>query len=211
MLKRNLSKSFSYQITWDPFFKKSTGAPKECNTVIPQYLQWLVLEPSEIPKSTDAQVPYTEWTFCCCLVAKSSPTLLRPHGLQPTRFLCLWDYPGKNIRVGGHFLLQGIFLTQGLNPRLLHWQADSSLLSHLGSPAPNPSHIKNYTHALAPDQSLSAQENKSPIQESQMLFAWSEIQRSRYTIHGPELRNCIKNHGKKLPENIFGFKKRINV
>ena len=24
-----------------------------------------------------------------------------------------------------HFLLQGIFLTQGSNPRLLHWQADS--------------------------------------------------------------------------------------
>ena len=30
-----------------------------------------------------------------------------------------------------HFLLQGIFLTQGLNPHLLHWQADSLPLSHL--------------------------------------------------------------------------------
>ena len=28
----------------------------------------------------------------------------------------------------------GIFPTQGLNPRLLHWQADSLPLSHLGSP-----------------------------------------------------------------------------
>ena len=28
-------------------------------------------------------------------------------------------------RVGCHFLLQGIFWTQGLNPHLLHWQADS--------------------------------------------------------------------------------------
>ena len=29
-------------------------------------------------------------------------------------------------RVGGcHFLLQGIFPTQGLNPHLLHWQVDS--------------------------------------------------------------------------------------
>ena len=25
---------------------------------------------------------------CCCLVAKSCPTLLRSHGLQPTRLLC---------------------------------------------------------------------------------------------------------------------------
>ena len=36
--------------------------------------------------------------------------------------------PGKNAEVGGCFLLQGIFLTEGLNPclfYLLHWQADS--------------------------------------------------------------------------------------
>ena len=31
---------------------------------------------------------------------------LRPHGLQPTRFLCPWDFPGKNTGVGCHFLLQ---------------------------------------------------------------------------------------------------------
>ena len=38
--------------------------------------------------------------------------------------------------VGYHFLLQGIFPTQGLNPRLLHflhWQPDSLPLRHLGS------------------------------------------------------------------------------
>ena len=42
----------------------------------------------------------------------------------------------KNSEVGCHFLLQGILLIQGLNPRflhLLHWQADSLPLSHLGS------------------------------------------------------------------------------
>ena len=33
-----------------------------------------------------------------------------------------------------HFLLQGIFLTQGSNPHLLYWQVDSLLLHHLGSP-----------------------------------------------------------------------------
>ena len=36
-----------------------------------------------------------------------------------------------------HFLLQGIFLTQGSNPCLLHWRADSLSLSHLGSPGGN--------------------------------------------------------------------------
>ena len=45
-----------------------------------------------------------------------------------------WDSPGKNTGVGCHFLLQGIFQTQGLNPgllSLLHWQMDSLPLSHL--------------------------------------------------------------------------------
>ena len=36
-----------------------------------------------------------------------------------------------------HFLLQGIFLTQGSNPCLLHWRVDSLSLSHLGSPGGN--------------------------------------------------------------------------
>ena len=46
---------------------------------------------------------------------------LQPHGLQPPG-----SSPGKNTGVDCHFLLQGIFLTQGLNLHLLcllHWQA----------------------------------------------------------------------------------------
>ena len=53
---------------------------------------------------------------------------------HPTRLLYPWDSPGKNAGVGCHFLLQGIFPTQGLNMHLLHWQADSLPLRHLGSP-----------------------------------------------------------------------------
>ena len=30
----------------------------------------------------------------------------RPHGLQPTRFLCPWDFPGKSTGVGCHCLLR---------------------------------------------------------------------------------------------------------
>ena len=48
-----------------------------------------------------------------------------------------WDSPGKNTGMGCHFLLQGIFLTQGSNPHLLcllHWQADSLPLVPLGKP-----------------------------------------------------------------------------
>ena len=43
----------------------------------------------------------------------------RPHGLQPVRLLCPWDFPGKNTGLGCHFLLQGILLTQGSNTGLL--------------------------------------------------------------------------------------------
>ena len=44
---------------------------------------------------------------------------LQHHGLQSTRLLPLWDFPGKNTGMGCHFLLQGILLTQGSNPYLL--------------------------------------------------------------------------------------------
>ena len=37
--------------------------------------------------------------------------------------------------MGCHFLLQGIFWTQGLSPPLWHRQVDSLPLSHLGSPS----------------------------------------------------------------------------
>ena len=46
--------------------------------------------------------------------------------------LCQWGSPGRNTGVGYHALLQGIFLTQGLNPcllHLLHWQVNSLLLA----------------------------------------------------------------------------------
>ena len=56
------------------------------------------------------------------------------YGLQPTTLLCPWDFLGKKTGVGCHFLVQEIFPTQGLNLRLLCWQADSLSLSHLGSP-----------------------------------------------------------------------------
>ena len=51
---------------------------------------------------------------------------LGTHGLQPTRLLCPWNSPGKNTGVGSHFLLPRIFVTQGSNLGLPHWQADSS-------------------------------------------------------------------------------------
>ena len=44
---------------------------------------------------------------------------LRPYGLRPARLLSPWNSPGKKPGPNCHGLLQGIFLTQGLNPHLL--------------------------------------------------------------------------------------------
>ena len=39
---------------------------------------------------------------------------------EPAKLLCPWDFPAKNTGESSYFLLQGIFLTQGLNLGLLH-------------------------------------------------------------------------------------------
>ena len=64
--------------------------------------------------------------MCVCSAVSNS---LQAHGLLSSRFLCPWNFPGKNTGAGCHVLLQGLFLTQGSNPRLLHLlhgQVDSS-------------------------------------------------------------------------------------
>ena len=58
---------------------------------------------------------------------------LWPHGLLPSRLLHRWDSPGKNSGVSCHFLLQGIFLTQGSNLGLPHCGQTLYHLSHRGS------------------------------------------------------------------------------
>ena len=52
-----------------------------------------------------------------------------------------WNFPGKNIGVGSHSFLQGILLTQGLNPGLLHCRRIPYRVSHQRSP------INTCTHA----------------------------------------------------------------
>ena len=59
---------------------------------------------------------------------------LQPHGLELTMLLSPWISPGKNTGVGSHSFLQGIFLTQGSNPGLLHCRWILYCLSHQGSP-----------------------------------------------------------------------------
>ena len=64
------------------------------------------------------EIPKTHLIKCCCLV----------------RLLCPWDFPGRNIGMGCHFLLQEISPTHGRDSHILHWQAGSLPLSHQGRP-----------------------------------------------------------------------------
>ena len=76
------------------------------------------------------------WTlfFICCLVTKSCPTLCDPMACSPPGSSVHGISQARILKWIAIFFLQGIFLTQGLNLHLLHWQADSLPLSHLGSP-----------------------------------------------------------------------------
>ena len=72
--------------------------------------------------------------MCVCSVVSNS---LQPHGLYPARLLCPSNFQGNDTGVGWHFLLQGIFSAQGVNPHLLcllHQQANSLPVSHERSP-----------------------------------------------------------------------------
>ena len=62
-----------------------------------------------------------------CSVMSNS---LWSQGLEPTRLLHPWDFPGKNTGMGCHILLQEIFPTQGLNLGLLHCRQMLYHLSH---------------------------------------------------------------------------------
>ena len=73
---------------------------------------------------------------CCCLVSKSCLSFATPWTVAHQAPLSM-GFSRKNTGGSCHFLLQGIFPTQGLNLSLLglmHWQADSLPLSHLRGP-----------------------------------------------------------------------------
>ena len=73
---------------------------------------------------------------CVCALTQSSPTICSPIDRSPPGS-SVQEFSRKDARVGCHFLLHGIFPTQGLNPHLLcllHWRGILYQLSHWGSP-----------------------------------------------------------------------------
>ena len=60
---------------------------------------------------------------CVCWALSRAQLFVTPWTV-PTKLLCPWNSPDKNTGMGCHFLLQGIFLTQGSN-QLSCTEADS--------------------------------------------------------------------------------------
>ena len=81
--------------------------------------------------------PKQHWVPTGGLVAKSCLTLMTPWAVAHQASLSRHS-PGKDMGVGCHFLLQGIFLTQESNPGLLHCRQILYRLSYEGS-------LKNYS------------------------------------------------------------------
>ena len=81
------------------------------------------------------------WLFSTQWTIRHTSFPIRHHLLELALIHVQWvtdaNSPGKNTGVGSHFLLGGIFLTQGLNPSLLHCRWIPYHLSYLGSPALN--------------------------------------------------------------------------
>ena len=60
-----------------------------------------------------------KWKWSGSVVSNSS----QPHGLQPTRLLCPWDFPGKSTGVGCHCLLR-YHCYRVLNTWTLHMKSE---------------------------------------------------------------------------------------
>ena len=110
----------------------------------------------------------SEVKWSCSVMSNS----LRPHG---SSLLHPWDFPGKSTGVGCHFLLQGIFPTQGLNPGLPH----CSQMLLLSEPPGKPTlHLKR----------LVKEEMKNP-----RVSRRKEITKIRAEINAKETRDQSKN------------------
>ena len=68
-------------------------------------------------------------------MAHACLALCNPLDCSPPGSSVHGDSPGKNPGVGCHALLQGTFLMEGLNPRLLNWQVKFLPLAPPGKPS----------------------------------------------------------------------------
>ena len=113
--------------------------PFFCLPLPPQHLQFGFLSSTSVNLD---QLPKVKWKWSCSVMSD----FLQWH--EPARLLHPWDFPGKSAGVGCHFLLQGIFPTQGWNLGLPHCRQTPYHLGHQGSP-PKVKHPMKQLNPLA--------------------------------------------------------------
>jgi len=109
------------------------------------------------------------------IIDKLCQFLLWLHGQYPARLLCLWDFPARITGVGCHFLLQGVFLTRELNPRILH-------AGGFFTTEPSGKFLMEHCTAIVPQVVLAAQSREGAPQAS-----GQEEGRGRWKAKAPAL------------------------
>ena len=85
-----------------------------------------------VVKEVSAQRSFQSFQFF--ILINACLTFLQLHGPQPARFLCPWDFPGKNTGVSSRFLLQKNLPDPEIELTSPVLQADSLPLSRQRSP-----------------------------------------------------------------------------
>ena len=122
------------QLNWTelniiPYFPRGLELACRCQLAqIPnlhsrQELSPALTEKHVIGEGRDKRELHFSYNFvipCCCLIGKLCLTLCDPMDCSPPGFSVHGILQARTLGVGCHFLLQGIFPTQGSNLHLLH-------------------------------------------------------------------------------------------
>ena len=126
---------------------------------------WQIFEGSEVVHLSPGYPKYA------CKQALLHPILCNPSAKLP----CPWNFPGKNTRGDCHFLLQGIFPTQGLNLHVLHLKHCRQILYHWVMRSPTPGLLQSnlLLPPLPPAAPLTCQrKGQTDVSKNHFIWVW---------------------------------------
>ena len=117
--------------------------------------------------------------------------------MKPTRLLRPWDFPGKSTGVGCHFLLQGLFLTQGSNPGFPHYGKTLYPQTDQGSPKTTNNKLSRLGRKGNPSTLLVGMEIDTTVMENstEQCKCPSTDEWIRTSLIVQWLRRCASNAG----------------
>ena len=157
-------------------------------------------------QETSLASPWCSEIVVTCVRAQAI-RLFATFGLQPARLLCPWDFPGKNIAVSCHFLLQRDLSDPGIKPASLvfciagrfftHWADTDNHVPPENYTELNTASTWSFNHGVPSVNKARrdfSPENMflptSPIHTSQLNSVQSSL---RLLFHGNVKRGCVSN------------------